>query len=112
MTRGTFTFFVGPSVFIMLALMTLPLLASIVLGLHYITFRNLDAPVWIGLQNYQEVLADPEFWDSLEFTLLFIVATVPLRIVLGLILLVLDAAAVRLSLVHEQHVGAVADHLP
>ena len=84
MKRGTFTFFVGPSVFVMLALMTLPLLASIVLGLHFITFRNLDAPQWIGLQNYQEVLADPEFWDSLEFTLIFIAITVPLRIVLGL----------------------------
>lgn len=84
MNRGTFTFFVGPSVFIMLALMTLPLLASIVLGLHFITFRNLDAPLWVGLRNYQEVLGDPEFWDSLEFTILFIVAAVPLRIVLGL----------------------------
>ena len=85
MKRGTFTFFVGPSVFIMLALMTLPLLASIVLGLHFITFRNLDAPQWIGLQNYQEVLADREFWDSLEFTLIFIAITVPLRILLGLL---------------------------
>lgn len=84
MKRGTFTFFVGPSVIIMLALMTLPLLASIILGLHFITFRNLDAPQWIGLQNYQEVLADPEFWDSLEFTLIFIAVTVPLRIILGL----------------------------
>lgn len=84
MTRGAFTFFVGPSVFIMLALMTLPLLASIVLGMHYITFRNLDAPQWIGFQNYADVLGDPEFWDSLEFTLLFIAATVPLRIALGL----------------------------
>ena len=84
MKRGTFTFFVGPSVFVMMALMTMPLIASIVLGLHFITFRNLDAPQWIGLQNYQEVLADPEFWDSLEFTLIFIAITVPLRIVLGL----------------------------
>ncbi|MCY3779558.1 MAG: sugar ABC transporter permease [Chloroflexi bacterium] len=84
MKKGTFTFFVGPSVFIMLALMTAPLLASIVLGLHYITFRNLDAPVWVGLQNYEEVLSDPEFWDSLEFTLLFIAVAVPARIVLGL----------------------------
>lgn len=31
MKRGAFTFFVAPSVFIMLALMTLPLLASICL---------------------------------------------------------------------------------
>ncbi|MDE2858892.1 MAG: sugar ABC transporter permease [Chloroflexota bacterium] len=84
MNKGSFTFFVGPSVFIMLALMTLPLLASIVLGLHFITFRNLDEPLWVGLRNYEEVLGDPEFWDSLEFTILFIIAAVPLRIVLGL----------------------------
>lgn len=84
MNKGTFTFFVGPSVFIMLALMTLPLVASVVLGLHFITFRNLDEPLWVGLRNYEEVLGDPEFWDSLEFTILFIIAAVPLRIVLGL----------------------------
>jgi len=82
---GAFAFFVGPSVFIMLALMTLPLLASIVLGLHYITFRNLNEPLWVGFQNYQEVLNDPEFWDSLEFTLLFIAVAVPLRILFGLL---------------------------
>ena len=85
MKRATFTFFVGPSVFIMLALMTLPLLASILLGMHFITFRNLDEPIWVGLRNYEEVLGDAEFWDSLEFTLLFILAVVPARIVLGLI---------------------------
>lgn len=85
MDRQTFSFFVGPSVFIMLALMTLPLLASIVLGMHFITFRNLDEPLWIGFKNYQEVLGDPEFWDSLEFTLIFIVIAVPARIVLGLL---------------------------
>lgn len=85
MDRNTFSFFVGPSVFIMLALMTLPLLASIVLGMHFITFRNLDEPLWIGFQNYEEVLGDPEFWDSLEFTLLFILIAVPARIVLGLL---------------------------
>lgn len=84
MNKRSFAFFVGPSVFVMLALMTLPLLASIVLGLHFITFRNLDEPLWVGLRNYEEVLGDPEFWDSLEFTILFIIAAVPLRIVLGL----------------------------
>ena len=85
MKRATFTFFVAPSVFIMLALMTLPLLASILLGMHFITFRNLDEPLWVGLRNYEEVLGDAEFWDSLEFTLLFILAVVPTRIMLGLI---------------------------
>ena len=63
--------------------------------MHFITFRNLDAPQWIGLQNYQEVLADPEFWDSLEFTLIFIAITVPLRILLGLLFALLLDQIVR-----------------
>lgn len=96
MKRPTFALFVGPSVFVMTALMTLPLLASIVLGLHYITFRNLDAPVWFGLKNYAEVLNDREFWDSLEFTLIFIAVTVPARMLLGLIFALLLDQIVRL----------------
>ena len=96
MKRPTFALFVGPSVFVMTALMTLPLLASIVLGLHYITFRNLDAPVWFGLKNYVEVLNDREFWDSLEFTLIFIAVTVPARMLLGLIFALLLDQIVRL----------------
>lgn len=96
MKRPTFALFVGPSVFVMTALMTLPLLASIVLGLHYITFRNLDAPVWFGLKNYVDVLSDREFWDSLEFTLIFIAATVPARMLLGLIFALLLDQIVRL----------------
>lgn len=95
MKRQTFFYFVGPSVMIMTGLMILPLLASIVLGMHFVTFRNLDAPVWVGLQNYEEVLSDPEFWDSLEFTMLFIVVTVPLRILLGFIFALLLDQIVR-----------------
>lgn len=96
MKRPTFALFVGPSVFVMTALMTLPLLASIVLGLHYITFRNLDAPKYEGLKNYQEVLTDPQFWDSLEFTLIFIAVTVPARMLLGLIFALLLDQIIRL----------------
>lgn len=85
MDRKTFLYFASPSMIVMVALMILPLFAAIFLGFNFITFRNLNEPVWVGLQNYQEVLSDPEFWDSLRFTLLFIVTTVPARIVLGLI---------------------------
>lgn len=96
MKRPTFAIFVGPSVFVMTALMILPLLASIVLSLHYITFRTLDEPVWFGLKNYVEVLNDREFWDSLEFTLIFIAVTVPARMALGLIFALLLDQIVRL----------------
>ena len=84
MKRNTFFGFITPSLIVMVGLMVLPLFASLILGLHRITIRNLRSPAWIGLQNYEEVLSDPRFWDSLEFTLIFIAVTVPIRMVLGL----------------------------
>jgi multiple sugar transport system permease protein len=91
MKKKVFLFFVGPSVTIMLLLMVLPLVASIYLSLHEITFFNLFSPKFIGFENYIRVVTDPAFWDSVKFTLIFIVATVPTSIVLGYILaLMLD----------------------
>jgi multiple sugar transport system permease protein len=39
---------------------------------------------FVGLQNYRDVLADPLFWNSFGITMLFMVVTVPLRVLLGL----------------------------
>lgn len=83
MKRNTFFAFVSPSLTMMLLLMVLPLVTAIWLGFNFITFRNLNTPQWVGLQNYIEVLTDPEFWASLRFTLLYIVLTVPAQIVIG-----------------------------
>ncbi len=85
MKRATFFTFVSPSLVIMIGLMILPLIASIILGLHRITARTLRSPVWVGFQNYEQVLSDPEFWNSLGFTIIFIVITVPVRMLLGLV---------------------------
>jgi ABC-type sugar transport system permease subunit len=87
--RKTFFFFVGPSVIIMLLLMILPLVAAIILGFNYITYRNLNEPVFVGLRNYLDVLQDPEFWDSLWFTVLYILIIVPSVIVVGFIVALL-----------------------
>ena len=91
MSRRHFTFFVGPSVFVMLLLMIVPLLAAIWLGLHFITFRNVTSPEWVGLENYLFMLGDEGFWSALRFTILYIVVTVPLQILIGLgVALLLD----------------------
>ena len=70
----------------MLLLMVLPLVTAIWLGFNFITFRNLETPQWVGLENYTEVLSDPEFWASLRFTLLYIVITVPAQILIGFLI--------------------------
>jgi ABC-type sugar transport system permease subunit len=75
----------------MTALMIIPLIMAIWLGMHYVTYRNLNAPEFIGLENYQAILADTRFWQALLFTLLIIVIVTPAEMILGFfIALLLD----------------------
>lgn len=41
---------------------------------------------WVGLDNYATVLKDPEFWDAVQFTIVFTIGGVVLSYVLGLVL--------------------------
>jgi multiple sugar transport system permease protein len=64
-----------------------PLLASLGLSLtHYDLFTN---PTWLGLQNYQRMLDDQTFHQSVGVTVTYVVVTVPaiLLLALGLALL-------------------------
>jgi multiple sugar transport system permease protein len=83
MDRKTFYQFTSPSIVIMLVLMIAPLGMAIWLSVQFMTFRNINAPDFVGLRNYQDVLADPQFWRSFWFTMRFILTTVPLQILLG-----------------------------
>lgn len=89
MNTKQFTIFVAPSVIVMITLMIVPLIAAIWLGFHFITFRNVTTPQWVGWENYIYMLGDVRFWNSLRFTLFYIVVTVPLHIVLGLVIALL-----------------------
>jgi N,N'-diacetylchitobiose transport system permease protein len=51
--------------------------------------------VWVGLENYREVLADPFFWTVVVRTVLFTVVNVALTMVLGLAVALLLAAVSR-----------------
>ncbi|RME53903.1 MAG: sugar ABC transporter permease, partial [Caldilineae bacterium] len=97
MDRKTFYQFTSPSIVIMLALMIAPLGMAIWLGFHFMTFRNINTPEFVGLRNYLEVLADPQFWQSFWFTMQFILITVPVQILLGFfVALLLDQTSSRI----------------
>ena len=68
----------------MLLLMIFPLAVTVFLSLHKILLRSLDTREWVGLANYTEVFADPAFWASVRFTLLFVAVTVPAHMLIGL----------------------------
>ncbi|MCS6835311.1 MAG: sugar ABC transporter permease [Anaerolineae bacterium] len=89
MTRRQFYLFVGPSAIMMLLLMVVPLLGAVWLGFHFISFRNVTNPQWVGLENYVFMLSDSGFWNALVFTLQYIAVTVPLQMLLGLVVALL-----------------------
>jgi len=89
--QKTFRFFVLPSVVVMLVLMVMPFATTIWLGFQRLTLRDLQNPRFIGLENYRDLLSDPEFWRAARWTVLLVAIVVPIQMVLGLaIALLLD----------------------
>lgn len=89
MKRGTFFRFAAPSIFIMTLLMVIPLIMAIWLGMQFMTFTNITAPQFVGLQNFIEVLSDSRFWQSFRFTALYAAIVVPATILVGFIVAML-----------------------
>lgn len=50
---------------------------------------------FVGLDNYRRLLTDPEYWETIRITLLFVVGTVPTGIVLAVVLAILLSYPVR-----------------
>jgi multiple sugar transport system permease protein len=74
--------FLAPLVAFILAFVLVPVAGTLVDSLHReVTFLP---RAFVGLGNYRSLLSDPGFWQSLRFTFLFALASVPLELVLGL----------------------------
>lgn len=72
----------APSLFGVVCFLLLPMLVVAWLSVHR---WDLLGPIrYVGLQNWQSVLTDPTFGNSLLVTVMFIAIVVPLQIVLGL----------------------------
>ena len=81
--------FMSPSLLVMLALMVFPLLTSIWLSMQYMTFRNINAPEFVGLANYVEVFSDLKFRQAFSFTMTYIAIAVPAQTFTGFLIAVL-----------------------
>lgn len=73
-----------------LVLLTLgPMLAS--LGLSFTDYNLLQAPNWIGFDNFARMLADDRLMNALRVTFTYVAVSVPLQLMLALALaMVLD----------------------
>ena len=76
--------FVGPSIFLLLAINIFPLIWTI--GLSFTNFRvnRMNAPVkWIGLKNYERILGDPDIWHTMQATAHFLIWTIIFQVLIG-----------------------------
>jgi multiple sugar transport system permease protein len=73
---------IAPSVLIFCAVIVYPLVSAIYLSLFNIYTPTLRGN-FVGLQNYAELFAGPEFWRSLANTLVWTVCTLTLQVVFG-----------------------------
>jgi len=94
-------------------LVALPFMAPALIGLTifilipgvrgvYLSFTEYNifrAPEFIGLENYQRMLADPVFWNALWVTLEYVVINIGLQTVLALFLAVLMQRFTRSTLI-------------
>jgi multiple sugar transport system permease protein len=61
-----------------------PMVASLWLSLT--KYDLLSPPVWVGAQNYVNLLSDPRYLQSVKVTLTYVGLSVPLRLVFALLL--------------------------
>jgi|LSQX01.3.fsa_nt_gb multiple sugar transport system permease protein len=78
---------VGPYLTILIVFFVAPLLS--VIPLSFTRWSILGNPKWIGLQNYRDMLADPSVRQAFFNTLYYVIAQVPVLIVLGFALALL-----------------------
>jgi multiple sugar transport system permease protein len=88
--------FLAPSVVFLLLTSVYPLLYSFWLSLHSWNQSIPNSrPVWVGAGNYQRLLSDPAFLNSVRVTLVFVVFAVTIELVLGMGLALLATSRIR-----------------
>jgi multiple sugar transport system permease protein len=75
----------APTLLAFLAVIVYPLVSAIYLSLFSIYTPTLQGR-FVGLANYRQLLATPEFWLSLRNNILWTVGTLVLQIVLGVLM--------------------------
>lgn len=80
-------FFIFPAAVTLSVFVFIPLIAAVVISFQDLTIY-LDPAHFVGLKNYLNIPADPQFWNALWNTLLFLVLEMPLHVILGLLVAV------------------------
>jgi multiple sugar transport system permease protein len=78
-----------PSVVTLAAISIVPLLVMIYLSFMEVNFTPVNEQIFIGLDNYREMAADGNFWNSWRVTLFYVSGSLGLQLGLGILIAVM-----------------------
>ena len=87
--RYTGGLLVTPALMLLFLMNVFPLLWSFGLSFFAYKANRAKAPTWVGLDNYQKVLTDPDVWDRLQNTVIMVIMTVTTQMIVGFLLALL-----------------------
>lgn len=67
--------FSAPALFVLTVTVLIPIIYAVYLSLYRYKLKRAKKP-FVGLQNYEKILTDEKFWDSLTTSLIFTVSVV------------------------------------
>ena len=79
--------FIAPASIGLLVFLIWPMITGIYYS--FTEYTTLTPPTWVGLQNYQEMLADSVFWNALVVTVLYVVINIGVQTIVALVIAVL-----------------------
>ncbi|MGI0051645.1 MAG: carbohydrate ABC transporter permease [Nitrososphaeraceae archaeon] len=90
--------FLLPSIIILFAFLFIPLIWNIYISLHDVSILTIIKD-WdfIGFENFDNIFSDPNFYNSLKVTLVFVCGSVLLQFGLGLLIAILLNQQIRAS---------------
>lgn len=89
LSRSLPYFFIGPALAYLAVLVALPLGQGVQLSFTDTRLINPDGGNFVGLENYNELLASARFWNSFIVTVVYTTATVVFSLILGTLAAVL-----------------------
>ncbi|MBR1635927.1 MAG: sugar ABC transporter permease [Lachnospiraceae bacterium] len=81
--------FTCPAIALLIAFLMVPMVYTVYYSVFQYQVMRPDDIVFIGLENYKKLFADPDFWKALKNTFYFTVLVVPFQLVLALALAML-----------------------
>lgn len=78
--------FIFPAVVGFIIFFALPAVRGLLIS--FTNWNLLTPPEYVGLQNYQKLLGDANFWNSVQVTIKYVIFNIPLQVILAMALAV------------------------